>query len=169
MARYSVRSAGFIGFLMVSVAAGAASGLQAAPQEVLPEDQITTVRVAELFRAALMKVTIDSDGDIIIEDGGMKTCIKLDASKKLITYFSVWPLKPAASELDKLKLVNRLNNQLIVTRFSVVNDSVLWCDYQLSYENGLTPYTIVNSYRVYAKVVKGAVSTQDPDDLIGTD
>ena len=169
MVRYSVRSAGFIGFLAVALAAGAASARPSGRQQVLSEEEVTTERVVELFQSALMNVTVDSDGDVVIADGGMRTFIRVDTSRKLISYFSIWPLRSSASEIDRLRLINRLNDQLIVVRFSVTQNDHLWCDYQMSFENGLTSYSIVNAYRLYARVVKGAVSTQDPDDLIGRD
>lgn len=140
-----------------------------AQDDLLTEDEVTIPRIKAYFDAAFFKTTVDSDGDLKIEDGGMKTFVRVDPEKKLISMFSLWGLKSTASEIDKLRFINQLNDDLIVVRFCMPRSSLLWCDYQVKYERGITPFSIVNNYRLFAKVVKGAVTRDDADGIIGSD
>ncbi|MFT5465537.1 MAG: hypothetical protein ACI8UO_000632 [Verrucomicrobiales bacterium] len=138
-------------------------------QDLLSEDDLNLKEIKSLFDSAFIKSEIDEDGDLKIEDGGLKTFITVDEEKMMITYFSIWPLRAGAPEMKKLQLVNSLNDDLIVVRYCMPKPTTLWCDYQVLYEGGITPYSIINNYRTFVKVVKGTASSKDPDDLIGTD
>ncbi|MBU1236385.1 MAG: YbjN domain-containing protein [Gammaproteobacteria bacterium] len=138
------------------------------PNKLLAEEDVTLAKIKTFFDAAFLKTEMD-ENKLKITDGGFKAFIKIDEKKKLITYFSGWKMKESVSETKKLQLVNKLNDDLIVVRFSMPRPTVLWCDYQVLYEGGVTPYSIVNNYRIFAKVTRGAASTRDPDDIIGSD
>jgi hypothetical protein len=123
-----------------------------------------------LFKGAFIDCKIDEDGDVRIEEDGIKTFLRVSPKKKVITYFSIWDLKENASELDKLRLVNKLNDELLLVRFCIPRPNTLWCDYQLRYEKGLYAFQAVTTYRVFLKVVKGAeAADMDEKDLIGDD
>jgi hypothetical protein len=132
----------------------------------LNENHVTLQKVKTFFDAALMNAKLDQDGDLLIEDGGFKTYVKLDKEKKMITFFSLWGLRDSVPETAKLELVNNLNRDLIFVRFSMPRTTVLYCDYQFLYGGGITPQAVLNNYRLYARVVKGAVLTRDPKDII---
>jgi len=137
--------------------------------QVLPEKEVTAERLVGLFRDAMIKCDIDKDGDIRIEESGVKTFIRLDANKKLITFFSLWAMKEQVPREKKLELINTLNNDLIVVRFCAPKPDILWCDYQMSYEDGLHTYHLVATYRLFLRVVIGAKLAKDPDNIIGRD
>lgn len=135
----------------------------------VPEADVTLGKIKTIFETALMKAEFDEDGDLKIEENGVKTFVRVNKEKKLITFFSLWRLKAGVPEAKKLEFVNTLNNRLICVRFSMLKPTTLCCDYQFLYEGGITPYAILNSYRMFMKVTTGAVSAHDPDDIIGSD
>ncbi len=137
--------------------------------DLIDEDDVNVQKIKELFDAAFIKCEIDKDGDLLVVDEGMKIFLRIDKKRNLITFFSAWGLKSSVSELKKLQLVNKLNDDLIIVRFAMKTPMTLWCDYQFLYDGGVTPFTIVNNYKVYVRVTKGAVASQDPDDIIGSD
>jgi hypothetical protein len=139
------------------------------PYVPIGEDDVSLESIKSFFDAAFMKADFDEDGDLKIEDGSFKTYVRVDEEKKLITFFAAWALRASVSELKKLQFVNTLNDDLIFVRFVMTRPTVLWCDYQFLYEGGITPYAIVNNYRLFALVTKGAVATKDPEDIIGSD
>jgi hypothetical protein len=136
------------------------------PLPPLSESAVTLQVIKDIFNNAFIKAEIDKDGDLRISDGGLKCFVKIDPEKKLITLFSVWGLKENATELNKLRLINNLNDDLIFVRFVVASPTTLWCDYQFLYTDGIAPSTIVNNYRLFTIVSMGAVATRDPDDLV---
>jgi hypothetical protein len=139
------------------------------PSTPLSEDDVTLQKIKTFFDAAFLKAEFDKDGGLKIEDGGFKTFVQVNKEKKLITFFSAWGLKASVPEIKKLQLVNTMNDDLIFVRFAMPRPTTLWCDYQFLYEGGITPYAIVNNYRMFAKVTKGAVAIKDPEDIIGSD
>ena len=70
----------------------------------------------------------------------------------------IQPLAPEPALSEKLALVNRANDEKIIVRFAAPNAETLWCDYQILYEGGITPFNIMNSYRWFTKVCRGAVA-----------
>lgn len=151
--------------LCIAVTARAGSD----PFTPVPEKDVTLKKLKTIFTTAFFKAEFDEDGDLKLEDSGMKIFVKMDTEKKLITFFTAVPLKQSVTEIKKLQLVNRLNNDLIFVRFCMPRPNTLWCDYDLSYEGGITPFAIINTYRLFAKVVGGAILTQDPEDIIGAE
>jgi hypothetical protein len=135
-------------------------------EAVLGESDVTALKLRALCQAALIKCEIDSDGDLKIEDDGMKSFVRVDTDKKLLSFFSIWPLRKSVTELEKLQLLNTLNKDLILVRFYMHDATTLVCDYQLPYDNGILPFQVVNAYRRFAKVTRGAILTRDPKDII---
>lgn len=142
-------------------------GAQDAQSQLIEQEDVTADKLLGIFRAAFLKCEKDEDEDITVKDGGMKTIVSVDKDKKLIRFVSLWPMKAHVSEDDKLRLVNRWNDKLILVRFCVSSPTTLWADHVILYENGVYPYRVVATYRLFVTVVKGAVYTQDPDDIIG--
>jgi len=145
---------------------GDAQGADGDAQTIIPEEEVNIKRIKTLFEAALVKCEIDEDGDLAIEEDGLKSFIMVDTEKKLLTYVSAWGFKEGTTELRKLQFANQLNDELIVVRFCIPKPDVLYCDYQLSYENGLYAYQAISTYRLFVRVVRGGILTKDTDDII---
>lgn len=150
--------------LFVAILAFAPGKAEAA--QLIPDSEISITRLKSLFAAAMLNPEIDEDNDIKIKEEGVVTFVRLDTEREIISYFSMWGLKDSASELERLRLVNRLNDDLIYVRFCMPKPTRLWCDYQVCYSGGITDYTVVNNYREFKKVVYGAALLHDPDNLI---
>ncbi len=161
------------GVLLVALCFGACAlaGTQesAEVENLVPEEQVTVRGIMPFFKAAFLKCEIDRFGSLKIEDDGMKTFVRVDREKKLVTFFNLWHLKARFSETQKLRLLNKLNSDLIIVRFYMHNATTLVCDYQLPYENGIRPSSLVATYRLFARVIRGALLLHDPEDIIGED
>jgi len=136
--------------------------------ELLREEEISLDKLMGIFKAAFFTAELDSDGDLVIRDSGVNTFMKVDDDRKILTMFSLWGLKSSFSDADKWQLANRLNDELIVVRFAVPRPDTLWCDYQMLYEGGLSAFQIVNTYKRFVSVCRGACE-KDEADIIGSD
>jgi hypothetical protein len=135
---------------------------------VLTDREVDVEHIEQLFKAAFLRAERDKDGDLVVREDGVNTFIRVDAEKKMITFFSMWGLRTRFSEADKLRFANKLNDELILVRFVVPRPNVLWCDYQFLFEGGITPFQLVNSYKRFVGVCRGAAQ-RDTADMIGTD
>ena len=136
--------------------------------QIIPEEELSIEKLHSLFQAAFLPSKLSDDGSTLrIEENGVNVFLKIDTEKRIISYFSMWHLKSAFSMDAKLRLVNRLNDDLILVRFCVPKPDILWCDFQLPYENGVYSYQIISVYRTFLKVVNGAAISCDPEDIIG--
>jgi hypothetical protein len=135
---------------------------------VIPESDVTIESIKQVFRGAYLdsEPLPDKPNVLRFTDGGVYVFITVDPEKKVVNFFSVWRIKENASPAQKLQLVNRWNDKLLLVRFSLTNDTGLWCDYQLPYEGGLKASQVLATYRIFLRVIEGAALTQDPDDLI---
>jgi len=134
---------------------------------ILPEDQVTSAQLAQFFKAAFMKAEVDEDGDIKVKsDAGITVWISIEGERKLLKYVATYGFKEDATEVDRLQLVNTLNDNVILVRFSVPRDDVLMADYYLYYEEGVIPYQVVNTLRHFANITVKAIREYDTDDLI---
>ncbi|MHB8764935.1 MAG: YbjN domain-containing protein [Deferrisomatales bacterium] len=156
--------------VLATVAALATAPAGAAdPRALISEAEVTIAGVKSYFDAAFFSTSIDSDGDLVVTDGGIKTAVAVNNDSMILTFISIWPLKKSVEESKKLKFVNSLNDDLLMVRFALTKTGRLYCDYQMKYEGGVTPYMIINTYRTFVKVVRGAAQEKDPDDIIGSD
>ncbi|MFW6107550.1 MAG: hypothetical protein ACOC8A_02555 [bacterium] len=132
----------------------------------IPDEQVTAANVASYFSAAYFDARVVEDGDVRIQEGGMKTFVKVNTERKRITFYSLWGMKDSVPEVKKLQFVNRLNSDLVRVRFYTPDAKTLICDYQLGYKGGVSRLALVSAYRTFADVVRGAVGTMDPEDII---
>lgn len=136
---------------------------------ILMPDEITVANIKPFFDVACLNAEIDKDGDLKIEDDGVRTYIRIDPKHKIITYYSSWEIKASVPEAKKLAFINRLNDKMVLVRYCIAGPTTLWCDYQCLYEGGITPYTIVNTYRQFARIVDVSWAGQDADAILGSD
>ncbi len=163
-----MRRTAVAGCVAVALAAGAAWAQDL--DTPVPDEKMSLNLIQTFLDQAAYKTEIDSDGDLkITNEGGMKAFFRVDSERKIVTIFAAYRLKASAPELAKLQLVNRLNDKVIVVRFCMPDATTLWCDYQFSYEGGLTPRYILNVYRQFIRITRIAVVQHDSDDVIGSD
>jgi hypothetical protein len=133
----------------------------------LPDDQVTPAQLQQFFKSAFMKAEVDDDGDIKVKtDAGITVWISIEAERKLLKYVATYGFKDDTTEEERLQLVNTLNDNVILVRFSVPRDDVLMADYYLYFEEGVIPYQIVNTLRHFANITVKAIREYDTEDLI---
>lgn len=146
------------------------AGLAAADVKTpIPDDRVTVEAVKAVLEQAAITAEVDSDGDLKITDGGLIAFIRVEPERKLLTLFAIYRIKESAPELERLRLVNRLNDKIILVRFSAPNETTLWCDYQFSFDGGITPYALINILRNFTRVTQQAVAQQDTEEIVGSD
>jgi hypothetical protein len=99
---------------------------------------------------------------------GDRQFIKIDPERSIITFFVAFGLRSRVLDSDKLKFANKLNDELVLARFSVPRSDILWCEHQLLYDGGVTAFRIINTYKWFVNVCRRAAQ-EDKAGIIGTD
>ena len=136
--------------------------------EVLGEDEVTTSNLAQIFKRAFLKTDLDEDGDLRVHTDGPRVMVTVDQDKKLLKFMAVYGVKESARLEMKHAFVNKMNDDIIFGRFSIpeAQPDVLIADYFLPFEEGIPAFQIVSALRWFGKVVPGAISQCDDNDLV---
>ena len=134
---------------------------------LINEEKITPEIIQGLFDNALIKATVDEEGDIqVTTDMGTLFFISLLEKQKMLKYLSFFSFKEKLSSEKKLSFLNDLNSGVIFSRFSMPKENVLLSEYFLSYEEGIPSYQVVKSFRLFERVTMGAIKRFDTSNLI---
>ncbi|WP_349646983.1 YbjN domain-containing protein [Candidatus Parabeggiatoa sp. HSG14] len=136
-------------------------------ENFLNEDKVNPDSLLQLFKNALMKAYLDEDSDIRVTTGlGSVFLIEVLSDQKMLKYVSMFGFKKHANATKKLTFLNQLNSGIILSRFSMPREDVLLSEYFLPYEEGISPYQVVNCLRLFERVTTGAIRQFDNDDLV---
>ncbi len=139
-----------------------------ATAEVLAEDEVTTSNLAQIFKRAFFKPSLDKDGDLTVHTDGPRVIVTVDQDKKLLKFMTIYGVKESARMELKHAFVNKMNDDIIFARFSIpkARPDVLIADYFLPFEEGIPAFQIVYALRLFARVVPGAIRACDENDLV---
>ncbi len=134
---------------------------------LINEEKVTPETIRALFDNALIKATVDEEGDIqVTTDMGTVCFVTLLQNQKMLKYLSLFSFKDKPSPEQKLSFLNKLNSGVIFSRFSMPKENVLLSEYFLSYEEGIPSYQVVKSFRLFERVTMGAIKRFDTSNLI---
>ncbi|MEW6259428.1 MAG: YbjN domain-containing protein [Thermodesulfobacteriota bacterium] len=136
--------------------------------EVLTEDEVTISNLAQIFKRAFFKTSIDKDGDFIVHTEGPRVIVTLNQDNKLIKFTTIYGVKESARLDLKHTFTNRMNDEIIFCRFSVpkTRPDILIADYYLPFEEGIPAFQIVSALRLFSRVVPRAIFACDENDLV---
>jgi hypothetical protein len=135
--------------------------------EIIAPEDMNNPKLHELFQAAYMKPMYDRDEDLMIEGhSGMRHIVTADTERKLLKFMSVFGLKADAPRESKLELTNRLNDKVVLVRFSMPKDDVLLADYFIPFDEGITALQVFSCLKWFDKVTIGAIQDCDDDDIV---
>jgi hypothetical protein len=130
-------------------------------EKFFTETEVQPDNLLKLFKEAYLKVTTDSDGDLKIETDVGVSFLRVMEDRKLLKYTSMYGFKTVATEDDKLSFLNTLNHKVIFCRFSMPKPEVLMVEYFLSYEEGISAYQIIRSFRLFERITVAAIGQFD--------
>jgi hypothetical protein len=125
-------------------------------EDLLSPGNMTIEELARLFEEAYMEVSIDADGDLLIEDE-YRCFLRPDLDGRLLAACAVFGARPYADEQAKLRFVNRVNDGLILIRGSVTTDGRFFFDYYIPIEGGATRKAVVLAVRRFLSYLGGAM------------
>ena len=133
-------------------------------EEILNAEGVNTDVLKEMFDAAYMETSIDSDGDVKIKE--KYSCyLRPDPDGRLIAVYAIFGAQAEASQQAKLEYVNRVNDQVKLIRASVMKDGRYFFDYYVAVEGGTTKKAVVLAVRRFLSCIEAAMQ-QDTDNVV---
>lgn len=140
----------------------------AATAEILAEDEVTVSNLAQIFKRAFFKTSLDKDGDLIVHTEGPRIIVIVGQDTKLLKFTAIYGVKESAQLELKHAFVNKMNDEAIFCRFSIpkTRQDVLLAEYYLPYEEGIPAYQVVYALRLFVRVAQNTILTCDEHDLL---
>ena len=121
----------------------------------------------KIFEASFLHTAIDDDGDLCVtSDNGLQCYVLGNAEVPLLKIATLCTLREDADESSKRALVDRLNNEVVLARFTLMADSTLAADYFLPFEFGVEPAQIVSALRWFSRCVVDGIRAFDSENLV---
>lgn len=139
------------------------TGTPIADGRIIEEADVTIERLRKVFDAAFLKTEITRSGALKVSDSGDFAYISLLEGMDLIRISVTYGFEDGTRLADKLELANKVNNEVVVTRWSITDKGKLDTDYYLSYENGVLGYQIVRSYKRFLSCGVSGLRKDDKD------
>lgn len=128
------------------------------------EEQVTPQQLLALFRQAYMPVESQPDDRLrVVLEGSGATTVAIIQDSQCIHFHSAYGFKEDATRIEKLELVNRMNDCVMMARFSVFKDDTLWADYMLPFNGGIAPAMIVATLRRINRIISGSITRMDSE------
>jgi hypothetical protein len=134
--------------------------------ELITPDNVSIEMIRDLYEAAFLDATLDEEKkQIRIREEVLARCF-LSESKERLQLVAYYGIKEDAQRIDRLELVNRINEQYVLIRAGIDDDGDLWFDYTVLLKGGATRKAIVQATRVFLMLVPKAVNECDEDGIV---
>lgn len=136
--------------------------------EYIVESEVTPKNIRELFSRAFYNTDLDDDGDVVVNAEPISVFISINKNNRLLKYSTYYRVDETAPLESKLAFVNKMNDDVVLCRFSIPEDheDTLVADYFLPFGESISSFQIVSALRLFALVVVNAISDCDDDDLV---
>lgn len=136
------------------------------PSAMVSEVDVSIARIKAIFDAAFIECEISPDGILRVEIEDTRLLLHLHAERKFVQFVAFFGVRRYVDELDKLRLVNCLNDGFIILRWALTDETTLMADYFLPYNGGVQPLHIVSVARTLSKLMPHALRECDTGDIV---
>ena len=134
--------------------------------ELVTPDNVSVGMLRDLYEAAYMDVALDEESGLLRLREELAARVHLSESKERIQLLAVYGVKEEAQRIERLELVNRINENYVLIRAGIDDDGDLWFDYCILLKGGLTKKAIVQATRAFLMLVHKAVNECDEDGIV---
>jgi hypothetical protein len=134
--------------------------------ELVTPENVSIEMVRDIYEAAFMEATLDEEKKQIRIKEEVLARAFLSESKERLQIVAYYGVKDDAQRIDRLELVNRINEQYVLIRAGIDDDGDLWFDYCVLLKGGITKKAIVQATRVFLMLVPKAVNECDEDGIV---
>jgi hypothetical protein len=133
---------------------------------IVSEDDLTLEYMEALFEATSHRCRIDAENDSLLVAGDrIPLRLRVDKSpERMFIAFSAHVKFLEHTEMsDRILYIMDLNADKLMVRHSLLEGPHLYFDYNLSYEDGILPQTILNTFFRFNYIVTNTLRDGSPD------
>ncbi len=128
---------------------------------LITKDNYSTEALLAIFEAAFFNCSIDKDGDLLVCS---EYRVMVKGNGLFVQLITIFTAQKGASRLALLEAINKMNMDLSVPRAYALTDGfdhALVLDYNVTIGDGLSPRSLIESFRFYETCVRRAISFFD--------
>jgi hypothetical protein len=134
--------------------------------ELVTPDNVTIETIQEVYEQAFMESALDDERKQIRIREEVQARAFLSETKERLQFIAYYGIKEEAQRIDRLELVNRINENYVLIRAGIDDDGDLWFDYCVLLKGGVTKKAIVQATRVFLMLVPRAVNECDEEGIV---
>lgn len=134
--------------------------------DLVTPDTVTIEDIRDVYEQAYLDAVLDEDKRQIRLREEVLARVFLSESRERLQLVAYYGIKDDAQRVDRLELVNRINENYVLIRAGIDDDGDLWFDYCVLLKGGVTKKAIVQATRVFLMLVPRAVNECDEDGIV---
>lgn len=127
---------------------------------------VTLEAILGIYEAAYMDVSLNEDDNQICIREELSARVFLSGSNERLQIVAYYNIHDDAQRIDRLELVNRINERFVLIRAGIDDEGDLWFDYTILLKGGITKKAIVQATRIFLMLVPRAVQDCDEDNIV---
>ena len=124
--------------------------------EFITPENLSKELLKSTLDAALMDTSYDNDGDILVKETISVWILPNVERKDRIKLLSIFGFEAAASHLQRLECVNRINSEYIVVKAYLGPKDTLRFDYDILVSGGITKKAFVLAVKRFCSIPRAA-------------
>ncbi len=118
-------------------------------QKLITKEEISTNKIAEIFKNAYVEVLSVQDSYLKVKDV-FTAFIDIDADKRFISISGNYSFQPNTPKNQILELINKINREVIMVKcyYKESNNSINYV-YYYWVEGGFTDTSLIKAYKLY--------------------
>ncbi|MDX1546770.1 MAG: YbjN domain-containing protein [Rhodothermales bacterium] len=111
--------------------------------DLLTPENLSKDVLKSMYDAAYMETSFDDDGDLRVEEGGIRCFVMPSDDGDRIQLLSLFGADSNARREDLLEFANRVNAGIIIIRVSIRGNGGIAFDYDIPVRGGITKQAVV--------------------------
>lgn len=134
--------------------------------KLMPEEHVSLAKIEQMLENAFFDCELLPDDSIRVQADNLKIFVTINGANHLLRFTTFYGLRKYVDMGEKLAFANKLNDDYILIRASVSDDTTLEIDAHLPFNGGVLPLHIVTLLRLMARVIPSALTNCDAGDIL---
>lgn len=128
-------------------------------EELITPENLSQELLKTILEAAYMDVSIDADGDLKVRDKCVCFVVPNQERKDNVQLQSIFRFKENTTELERLRVLNRINNGYIIVKATMSdNSTALVFRWDIPISGGITRKAFVLALKRFCSIPHAALS-----------